>query len=45
MSGPGQLELILTMYIGRVGPLTLATWALGRQALRIGYPEGKVMIG
>jgi len=45
VSGPGQLELILTMYVGRVGPLTLATWALARQALRIGYPEGKVMIG
>jgi len=45
VSGPGQFELILTMFVGRVGPLTLATWALARQALRIGYPEGKVMIG
>lgn len=41
----GKIIIILLMFIGRLGPLTLA-FALARQVKeRFRYPEGKVMIG
>jgi len=45
LSVEGQLWIVLTMFIGRLGPLTLAFWAIPMGKERIGYPEGKVMIG
>lgn len=46
LSSVGKILIILTMFTGRVGPLTLAS-ALGEQALRptYRYPEDQVMIG
>ncbi len=42
----GKLWLILTMFAGRVGPVTLAlALALRQRKARIKYPEGKVIIG
>jgi trk system potassium uptake protein TrkH len=45
--GPGgKLLVIAMMFMGRVGPLTLAVaLARGRPKARLRYPEGKVLIG
>ncbi len=42
----GKLMIALTMFIGRLGPLTLA-YALGPKAEKelFRYPEGKITIG
>ncbi len=43
----GKLLMILMMFVGRLGPLTLA-FAVARRATvepRLRYPEGKVLIG
>jgi len=45
-SPAGKLLLMAMMFMGRVGPLTLAVALAGRAAVtRVRYPEGKVMIG
>jgi trk system potassium uptake protein TrkH len=42
----GKLLIMLMMFMGRVGPLTLAVAVAGRVSQpRIRYPEGKVLIG
>lgn len=42
----GKLVVALMMFMGRVGPLTLAVAVVGRQRTqRLRYPEGKVLIG
>jgi trk system potassium uptake protein TrkH len=42
----GKLLVMGMMFLGRVGPLTVALALAGRSAPpRIGYPEGKVVIG
>jgi trk system potassium uptake protein TrkH len=45
LSGAGKLWIIATMFVGRLGPLTLAVWALARPAPAVRYPEGRLMIG
>ncbi len=45
LSTAGKLWIIATMYVGRLGPLALASLALYRRPTRVGLPEGKVMIG
>uniref|UniRef100_UPI00404AF29F TrkH family potassium uptake protein n=1 Tax=Desulfobacca sp. TaxID=2067990 RepID=UPI00404AF29F len=45
LSAPGRLWIILTMFIGRVGPLTVAMWIIPKRHLAIGYPKGRIMIG
>jgi trk system potassium uptake protein TrkH len=40
-----QLWIIATMFVGRLGPLTLAMWFFHPKPGHIQYPEGKVMIG
>ena len=47
LSVPGKLLITLTMYIGRVGPLTMAVALAQRKFNRspIHYPEDRVMIG
>ena len=45
LSIPGKIWIIATMYVGRLGPLTLASLAIYRRTSRITFPEGKVMIG
>ena len=47
LSSGGKLALVLVMFIGRVGPLTLAL-ALGQKNKdkgNVDYPEGRIMIG
>jgi trk system potassium uptake protein TrkH len=42
----GKLLLIATMYMGRIGPLTLAVAvARGGTPPRVRYPEGKILVG
>lgn len=45
--GPGgKLLVAAMMFMGRVGPLTLAVAVVGRRTVeRVRYPEGKVLIG
>jgi trk/ktr system potassium uptake protein len=45
LSIASKIWIIATMYVGRLGPLTLASLALYRKPARVGFPEGKVMIG
>lgn len=45
LSAASKLLSILIMYIGRLGPLTVATlWYFGREE-RVRYPEGNLAIG
>lgn len=45
LSTPGRIIIVLCMYIGRIGPLTLVL-AIGRRAARnFEYPEERIMIG
>jgi len=41
----GRIWIILTMFIGRVGPLTVAMWILPERHVLIGYPRARIMIG
>jgi len=42
----GKLLIAAMMFMGRVGPLTLAVAVVGRRSVeRMRYPEGKVLIG
>ena len=45
LSAVGKFWIIATMYVGRLGPLTLASLAIDRRATDVSFPEGKVMIG
>jgi trk system potassium uptake protein TrkH len=46
LDGPAQVLLTVLMFMGRVGPLTLATAvALRQRDARYRYPEGRVLIG
>lgn len=45
LSIAGRLWIILTMFVGRLGPLTLAVWMIPLRKEKITYPEGRVMIG
>ena len=44
---PSKLIIIVTMFIGRIGPLTIML-ALSRKKLKVGkyrYPEETILIG
>lgn len=45
LSVVGRLWIIVTMFVGRLGPLTLALSMFTRRQARIQYPEGRIMIG
>lgn len=45
LSTAGRLWIIATMFVGRLGPLTLATWVASGKAPRVRHPEGRLMIG
>ncbi len=45
LSAIGKLWITATMFMGRLGPLTLALWVLPVKHVHVGYPEGRVMIG
>lgn len=41
----GKIWIILTMYIGRVGPLSIALWFTEPERVNIKYPYERIMIG
>jgi len=41
----GKLWIVATMFVGRLGPLTMASWAFSRKTPGVRYPEGRIMIG
>jgi trk system potassium uptake protein TrkH len=47
LSDPGKLLIVLLMYIGRIGPLTLVLGIVRkkRENERVSYPQGRVLIG
>ena len=46
LTGLGKILIILTMFVGRIGPLTLAlAIAMHEEKLVYNYPEEKVMVG
>jgi trk system potassium uptake protein len=45
LSSLSRLWIIATMFVGRLGPLTLAMWFFSPSSGHVQYPEGKVMIG
>jgi len=46
LSTAGRLLIILTMFLGRVGPLTVAfALARPRHKFPLRYPEEKIMVG
>jgi trk system potassium uptake protein TrkH len=46
LSIPGKLSIILLMYVGRLGPLTLALAMRGRLSrLPVQYPQARVIVG
>lgn len=45
LSVAGKLWIILTMFIGRLGPLTLVMLMIPKSASNVSYPKGTVMIG
>ena len=45
LTAAGKLWIMATMFVGRLGPLTLALWALGTRGREIRYPEGRIMVG
>ncbi|MVO98589.1 TrkH family potassium uptake protein [Paenibacillus lutrae] len=46
LSAPGKVIVIITMFAGRLGPLTLAfALAQKKRSSKIGYPEDHILIG
>lgn len=45
LSAIGKLWIASTMFVGRLGPLTLASWVFVRNTPGIRHPEGRIMIG
>ncbi len=45
LSVAGKLWLCLTMFVGRIGTLTVALWVFPATRAPVNYPKGTVMIG
>ncbi|GMV40053.1 MAG: potassium transporter TrkH [Myxococcales bacterium] len=45
LSDTGRAWLIATMFVGRVGPLTVVLWITTRKDPGVQYPDGRLMIG
>lgn len=45
LSVAGKIWIMATMYVGRLGPLTLVSLAIHHKKKGVTFPEGKVMIG
>ena len=45
LNGFGRALIVLTMFVGRVGPLTLGFFLATRRPPRVRYPEGQVYLG
>ena len=45
LTNVGKVWIILSMFVGRLGTLTLATWIIKSRQHHVRYPEGRIMIG
>lgn len=45
LDGFGRALIIVVMFLGRVGPLTLGFFLATRSVPRVGYPKGKIYLG
>ena len=45
LSSVGKVWIIATMFVGRLGPLTIAMWMVPTHKGHVRYPKGTVMIG
>jgi trk system potassium uptake protein TrkH len=45
LSAAGKVWIVATMFLGRLGPLTLALWAFSRAVPDVRYPEARMMVG
>jgi trk system potassium uptake protein len=45
LSDVGKLWLVVTMFVGRLGPLTIVVWMIPKAQVSVNYPKGTVMIG
>ena len=45
LDGLGRAVIMVTMFLGRVGPLTLGFFMARNTAPRVGYPRGQVFLG
>jgi trk system potassium uptake protein len=45
LSSVGKVWIIATMFVGRLGPLTMAMWMVPTHRAHVRYPKGTVMIG
>jgi trk system potassium uptake protein TrkH len=45
LSTIGKLWICATMFVGRLGPLTVALWMFSRESGNVSHPKGTVMIG
>jgi len=45
LSSVGKIWIIATMFVGRLGPLTIAMWMVPMHKGHVRYPKGTVMIG
>jgi trk system potassium uptake protein TrkH len=45
LSELGRAIIIIVMFIGRVGPLTLGFFLATRAVPRVRYPEGQIHLG
>ena len=45
LSAVGRMWIIATMFVGRLGPLTLAIWFFPAKQVHVLCPEGRIMIG
>ena len=45
LSAVGRIWIIATMFMGRLGPLTLAIWFFPTKQVHVLCPEGRIMIG
>jgi trk system potassium uptake protein TrkH len=45
LSPIGKIWIIATMFVGRLGPLTIAMWMVPMHKTHVRYPKGTVMLG
>ncbi len=45
LNAPAQLWIIVSMFIGRLGPLSIALWMVPSARVKIHRPEGRIMVG
>jgi trk system potassium uptake protein TrkH len=45
LNAPARLWIIVSMFIGRLGPLSIALWVVPSARVNIHRPEGRLMVG